>query len=184
MVYRRTIEPRCEPDHTPFAEKWGARLRVFYVRPGSAGLRSDAGRSATTAPYSGSCLSHSAKEEPDRTLDFLLEGERPYLADPMGAYDFTWLWRELGDLLIDACADRQSAGGCAEPGRRIRDRQSASRGPCHPPLDEGLIIVAERATPARKPSVKIKIASTIRALPSPCRFCSLFVVVLYSCRRT
>ena len=56
----------------------------------------------------------------------------------------------------------QSAGA----GRR--DRRRASRGPCHPPLDEGLIIAAERAMPARKPSVKIKVASTIRALPSPC----------------
>ena len=45
---------------------------------------------------------------------------------------------------------------------------AASRGPCHPPLDEGLIVVTARAMPARKPSVKIKVASTIRALPSPC----------------
>jgi hypothetical protein len=40
-------------------------------------------------------------------------------------------------LPVDACADRQSAGGNAQPGRRIRDRRRASRGPCHPPLDEG-----------------------------------------------
>ena len=71
------------------------------------------------------------------------------------------------DLPVDEKADRQSARGSAEPDRRSRDRRRAPRGPCHPPLDEGLIIVAERATPARKPSVKIKVTSTIRALPSP-----------------
>jgi len=38
---------------------------------------------------------------------------------------------------------------------------------CHPPLDEGLNVAAERAIPARKPNVKIKVTSTIRAFPSP-----------------
>ena len=38
-----------------------------------------------------------------------------------------------------------TAGGNAQPGRRIWDRRRASRGLCHPPLDEGLTVVTARA---------------------------------------
>jgi hypothetical protein len=83
----------------------------------------------------------------------------PWLARAQtGSYVFSWLRRRqrLRQLPKPLGTDLQGLA---------RSAGSRQTGVC---ACEGLISAAERAMPARKPSVKIKVASTIRALPSPC----------------